>query len=103
MLEDRLDLRAENHPTWQVRVVQGLHAYPVTREKQLAPAGVPDCEREHAIEPLHAARSLFLIEMNDRLGVGGRPERVSPSFELASQGLVVVHLAVVRDPNGSIL
>ena len=50
VLEDRLDLRGEDHPIPMLRVVQGLDAEPVARQEQLLVRRVPEREGEHAGE-----------------------------------------------------
>ena len=70
MLEQRLDLGAEEEAAVGLRVVERLDPEPVAREEELALARVPDREGEHALQPLDAADSLLLVEMDDRLGVG---------------------------------
>ncbi len=52
---------------------------------------------------LDAAGAVLLVEVHDRLGVGGRVERVAARFEIAPQRLVVVDLTVEHDPDRAVL
>jgi hypothetical protein len=103
VLEDRLDLGAEEHAVWQDAVVQRLDAEPVADEQQRPPARVPDREGEHPLEALHAGRALLLVEVDDRLGVGSRAKAMSALLQLGAQRGVVVDLAVVGNPDRVVL
>ena len=103
MLEDRLDLGAEEHALRQQRVVQRLDAEPIAGEEELAPARVPDREGEHPVQALDARGALLLVEVDDRLGVGRGPEAVPARLEPGAQLAVVVDLAVVGDPDRPVL
>ena len=54
MTEERLRLRGEQEQSSPVPVVERLLAQPITREEQPPLGAVPDREREHAAQPLHA-------------------------------------------------
>ena len=97
------DLRAEDESLGQQRVEQRLDAEPVAGEHELPPARVPDGEGEHPVEAGDAGRTLLLVEVQDRLGVGARAVRVALGLELGAQRLVVVDLAVVGDPDRAVL
>src|SRR4051812_36693965 len=55
------------------------------------------------MKPLDAADALLFVEVEDGLGVGVRPVLVALGLELGAQGGVVVDLAVVCDPDRSVL
>jgi len=70
VLEDRLDLRTEQDRAGEHGVIQGLDADPVAHQEELPVAGVPDRQREHALEAVHEVGPLFFVEMNQRFRVG---------------------------------
>ena len=68
--EQALELRAENQrPVVEQRIVQRLHAQPVTRQEQRGAIAVPQREGEHAAEALDAGLAPRLPGMHDHLGV----------------------------------
>ncbi len=97
MLQQRLDLRAEDDHGPDLGVVQRLDAVSITREEQLTPTPVPDGEREHAVEALDAFGSPVRIGVEHDLGVGVGSKGAPLSLQLEPQLAVVVELAVVGD------
>ena len=61
--------------------VQGLLPQAVAGQHQPASGCVPDGDREHAAQFLHAGRAVFLVEVDDGLGVAVRLERVALALE----------------------
>jgi hypothetical protein len=92
--EQRLDLRGEQQAPVDVRPVQRLLAQPVTAQQQPAVARIPEREREHAVQVVHEGLPAPFVEVQDHLGVARRPERRALALQIASQGGVVVDLAV---------
>ena len=97
MREQRLELGAEQQRVSEVGVVERLLAESVTSEQQAPVLLVPECEREHAVEPLDTARSVILVQVDDHLGVGVRCEAMAALHEIRAQLAVVVDLAVLDD------
>jgi hypothetical protein len=60
--------------------------------------GVPEREREHAVEALDAGGPPLAIGVQDHLGVGARVEDVAELLQVGHQLDVVVDLPVVGDP-----
>jgi hypothetical protein len=58
---------------------------------------------KHAAEALQTIRPLVLVQMEDRLGIGPRPQCVSAGLQRALKILKVVDLAVERDVQGPVL
>ena len=103
MFQERAQLRTEHELIRQERVVERLDAEPVPRQHQRARRPVPEREREHAFEPVQHADAELLVAVDDHLGVGTRRERVSVRPELRGQLTIVVDLAVVDDPDATVL
>ena len=104
MLEQRLDLRREQEMSVrQQRVMQRLDAQAVAGKEQRLPIAVPQREREHAAEAVHAAFAPGFPGVHDHLGVAARVEAVTERLQLRYQRLVVVDLAVVDDDDRAVL
>jgi hypothetical protein len=84
------------------RVVERLDAQSVAGYEQFFAALVPERETEHAAHLLHAAHAVFLVQMNDDLGIRGGIERVAKAFEFAALLGAVVKLAVENYPDRAI-
>jgi hypothetical protein len=96
--EQRLDLRCEvERSIVRLHVIQRLLSQPIPRQEQLLPATVPDGEREHSPEEIDRARTLILIQPEDRLGVTPRAIAMAAPLQAAAQFGMVVDLAVVHD------
>src|SRR5262249_14256961 len=100
--EQRLELRCEHQVLSIVVVEEWLDAQPVPGQEQPAAAGVPDGEREHAVELRQEIRTVLLVQAEKRLGIRARPEAVATPPEILSEALVVVTLAVVGDPDTAV-
>ena len=83
MLEERLELRTEEERAIDLRVVKRLLPKAVSGEDELAALLVPEREGEHPVEPLHAACTVLLVEVDDHLGVGLCRETMTEPLELA--------------------
>jgi hypothetical protein len=77
VLEERLDLRAEQQLRAGLRVVERLDPVAVTRHEQLPGPPVPEREGEHAVEALDARRPPLLVGVDDDLAVGSGAEAVT--------------------------
>ena len=84
-------------------IKEGLHAQTIAGCEETLARAVPDCKREHAVEPLRALVPPFLIRVQHHLGVGIGAEAMPALLELRSQRTEVVDLAVVGDPQALIL
>jgi hypothetical protein len=101
--EQRFDFRPEHKRASGMCVIQRLDAQPIARKQQLLLFLVPDREREHAVQFLHDAVAVFLVLMDDRLGVAPRTILMSLRLEGRTQRRVVVDLAVERNPHAAVL
>ena len=81
----RVELGGERQLAAHVAVVQRLDPEAVAGEHEAPVASVPDCDREHAAEPLGKSEPPLLVGVDDRLGVAVRPETMAGSLELALQ------------------
>src|ERR671934_2027000 len=97
VLEDRLRLRGKPEAAVADGIEERLLADAIADEEQSPPPAIPDREREHASQALHAGVPVVLVEVDDHLGVGLRGEAVPPGLELAAQLAVVIDLAVLDD------
>ena len=99
VLEDRLDLRREQHAVARLRVVHRLDAEVVAGEHDagLVAALVEEGDAPHAVEAGEAVGAPLGVGVEDDLGVAGGAEVVAHRFELGPQLPVVVDLAVVGD------
>src|SRR5579862_8786183 len=100
---ERPQLRAEDDPLPSQGIAERLHAGAVARHEQALPAGVPDREREHTVQPSHHIDAVLLVEMDEHLGVAARGKAVAGELQLATQGVMVVNLAVEDDGNRAVL
>src|SRR6185312_4821698 len=66
----------------------------ISRQHETLVPVVPQREREHAAEPLDAARPPFDIGVEQRLGIGTGAETMAPAFQLGAQFAEIVDLAV---------
>src|SRR6266436_4292829 len=101
--KDRLDLGGKQQLSVVHRVVQGLDPEPIPGEQEALPLPVPEGEGEHPLQPLHAGVALFLVKVQDRLGVAPglipMPLRLQPGSERG----VVIDLPVVGNPHPAVL
>ena len=99
----RVELGGERELAADVAVVERLDPEPVAREHEPSPRRVPDRDREHPAQPLREPEAPLLVGVDERLGVGARPEAVPRALELACQLAVVVDLAVLDDGARAVL
>ena len=97
VLQQGLDLRAEQHDRTDLGVVQRLDPVTVAGKKQLAAFAVPDREREHPVEALDTGRTPRGVCGEHDLGVGVGDEAAALPSQLLAELAVVVELAVVGD------
>ena len=76
--EQRLQLRGEQQPVREPRIVERLLAEAIARGEQPPRRRVPEDEGEHPVEPLEARRTVVLVRVQDDLRVGARGEDVTP-------------------------
>ena len=84
--------------TWEftLRDAKFHNGEAVTSEHEPSLARVPDRDGEHAAEAVCEVEPPLLVCVDDRLGIGARPEAVAEPFELVRQLGVVVDLAVLN-------
>ncbi len=82
--------------------VERLDAETVADEEQALTFRVPDGEREHAAEIVHAVVAPLFVGVDDRLGVGMRTVAMAARFEIAANAGVVVDFAVEDHPDRSV-
>src|SRR5438132_9190625 len=78
------------------------NADPVAREHQAAARGVPQRNRELAVQLVDEVASLLLVEMDERLGVAAGLEDMPAVFEIGAQFDVVEDLSVEGDPDATV-
>ena len=103
VLEDGLDLRAEHQPAVSLRVVERLDADAVAGEQQPPAHGVVQGEAEHAAQVVDHVDPVFLVAVQDHLGIGVAAEAVPFCLELGAQFLKIVDLAVEHQADGVVL
>ena len=81
----------------QMGEVERLYAEPVARKEQLPFLQVVQREGEHPVEPRKAIGTPFLPRGEDRFRVAIGPELRPTLLQFASQGAVIVDLAVEDD------
>ena len=101
--QDAFDLRGEQEFAVGQGVIERFDAQAVPGQEELSLGPVPDGEGKHPLEPLDAALSFFLIEMEDRLGITTGAIAVSSGLQFPSDLGMVVDLAVEDNPDGPIL
>ncbi|OPZ08741.1 MAG: hypothetical protein BWZ10_02631 [candidate division BRC1 bacterium ADurb.BinA364] len=102
--QQRLHLGGEPQGAAGLGVVERLFANAVARQQQPPAARIPDRQGEHAAQLRQAFRALFLVEMNDRLGVavvGG--EAMAAGGQRRAQFAKIVNLAVEHNGDGAVL
>src|SRR5437899_10805863 len=78
------------------------NADPVAREHQAAARGVPQRNREVAVQLVAEAEALLLVEMDERLGVAAGLEDMPADFEIGAQFDVVENFSVDRAPDAAV-
>ena len=97
--QQRLDLGRKNQRTVGLGIIQRLDPVPVPGQQQGFCPVVPECEREHAVQPLDTVGSELLVEMKQDLRVRTRDELVPFPLQLFFQLEVVVDFPVIGDPD----
>src|SRR6185295_11309671 len=80
-----------------MKVVERLHTQAIARDKKLAPALVPNREREHAAQVLNASGSMLFIQVKNGFGIAMSLVDVSAGFELFTKVCMIVNFAVIGD------
>src|SRR2546425_1040086 len=101
--QQRLDFGAKQQSLAAQRVMQRLLSEAVSCQQQTFSAFIPECEREHPAQLLHALGPILLVQVNDHLGVSAGVEAVATSFQCPAQLWEVVDLPIEDDPEGSVL
>ena len=99
-LEDGLHLGGEEKPTGLAADVQWLFADAVAAQDEPFAVCVPQSESKHPAQPAEEIESLFLVEVNNDLGVRSCAEAVPFGFELLTKGREVIDFAVQDNPQG---
>ena len=83
--------------------MQRLDANPVAGDEQLLGARVPDRERKHPAQFVHAHLAEVFVQVNDGLRVAVCAELVAFGFEPVAQLGKVVDLTIEHDPHRAVL
>ena len=88
-----------------VDVVEGLDTEVVASHEQRRSSGakIANNKGKHSIEPLHALRAVFLVQMDNDFCIGVRCETMAIALELTAKFRELVYLSVVGDPDGTVL
>src|SRR6266542_4432593 len=84
-------------------VVEGLDAQPITRREQLVLARVVDGEGKHSVQASKAVVSPLLVSLEHDFRVALRAKGMYEGLQLPTNLAVVVDLAIVSDPDGSVV
>ena len=103
MHQKALDFRAEQEAFPHDSIVQGLDAEKVPCPEQFLFHRVPDHEAEHAPQPGQQLRSVFLVAVNQHLGIGLGAEHMPCRQQILPDVLVVVDLPVEHQHLGAVL
>src|SRR6185437_922182 len=101
--EDRLHLRREHEPVGHARHVQRLDPEPVARGDDQALRLIVEQEGELAAQMLEAAQAMFLVQIDDDLGIALGLEAVALRLERAPDPLEIVDLAIRRKHDAPVL
>src|SRR5207249_4833365 len=72
-------------------------------QQQLPSPSIPESKGKHAAQVLHAVPSIFLIQMDDHLRIGGGIEGMPEVFQLGLKFSEVINFSVEYHPNRAIL
>src|SRR5438046_5061678 len=103
MLQERLQLRAEEERISELGVVQGLLPEPVACKHKLTLPLIPECEGKHPVQALDAGLSVLLVKVNDHFRISVGREPVAAGHEFSSKLPEVVDLAVENELDRAIL
>src|SRR6185312_4091455 len=101
--EDRLDLRREHEPVGHARHVQRLDPEPVAPGDQQALRLVVEQEGELSAQMLEAVEPMFLVQIDDDLGIALGLEAVALRLERAPDPLEIVNFAIRRKDDAAVL
>ena len=103
MRQQRLHLGAEeNRAVGQRGMEHRANADPVAREHQPAARGVPQRNRELAVQLGDEVESLLLVEMDERFSVAAGLEDMPAAVEIGAQFDVVEDFSVEGDPDTAV-
>src|SRR5262245_49277989 len=80
MPQQRLYLGGEDEQLAVPEVVERLDAQSIASRKEPATRAVPDRKRKHAAEPADAIDAMFLVRMDDGLGIRSTDVSVAGRF-----------------------
>src|SRR5947209_12913783 len=100
--KNRLHFRCERHALWRNCVIQRLYPEVIPSHKERRGSGIPNCKCEYAIEVVRTLDPVVLIRPQDYFGVGFSAEVVTFSCQTMPQLAIVVQLAVIYKPCGTI-
>ena len=80
-----------------MNIIERLDAETVARNKQLAPALIPDGKGEHSAQIFYTSRAMLFVQMQDSFRVAMRV--IAMPLRLKSRAIirVVINLSVVSD------
>src|SRR5690349_1690672 len=93
VLEQAVHFRAEDNSLANKAIVERFLTDSVSRKEKSLLASIPDGEREHPVQTTQTFGSMFLVEMNNRLGIRLRGELVSSFNQGFAQFQVVINFA----------
>ena len=89
-----LSLRSEPQVSVVVRVIEWFFSDSISGKHKAVFRFIPYCQGKHAIEVPNEIKSLFFVQVDHNLCIGGRSELVATGFELLPQLREVVDLAI---------
>ena len=96
ILQNGFHLRGKEQPVPVLHIEQGLHANPVTGEKQASAFLLPDGEGKNSVQLIEACRAVFRVCVQDDLCIRIAEKGVPAVRQHASQRFCVVKLSVVN-------
>ena len=81
-----------------MRVEERLDPQSVTSQYQSAPRLVPESDGKHAVEVADEVQAIFLVEVDDDLGVATGVKAVPTGLQVPAQLGEIVDLTVVDRP-----
>ncbi len=92
--ENGLHLGPKYEAIRETREIERLDSEPVARRDELLLCLVVEQESELAPQMLKAAKTIFLIEIKDDLGIALRPEAIAFALERNPDSFEIVNLAI---------
>ena len=93
-LKQRLQLAGEQQAAGILAIDQRFLAHAVTCQQQALPPNISYGQGEHSPQVIHAVIPVFLVQVDDHLGVALGGEPVAAALQVVAQFAVVVDLAV---------